>query len=112
MFRKGNVHMRQIERFTEPYFKTVGERNKTYRVIGCKDGEEKLFPITFKTLKKARTFNHGHAHRNPEWLNANGDISEYNVKLGRDEYKNVWHDNVIENVYKNYADFNDWITHG
>ena len=35
-------------------------------------------------------------------------LVEYNVKVDRDEYKNVWQDNVIENVYKNYTDFNNW----
>ncbi|MGE6599733.1 hypothetical protein [Bacillus proteolyticus] len=77
-------------------------------MFGYKDGEKKSFPITFKTLKQVRTFTYKHALENPGWLNANGDISEYNVKVDRDEHKNVWQDNVIENVYKNYTDFNNW----
>ncbi|MEW9139038.1 hypothetical protein ACQGSH_19850 [Bacillus wiedmannii] len=106
--RKGEVYIKIIQDFTEPYFKTVGEQSKAYRVIGCKDGKEKHFPITFKTLKRARIFNYKYACENPEWLNRNGDISEYNVKIGRPEYKNIWHDNVIKSVYQKYTDFDSW----
>lgn len=62
--RKGEVYIKIIQDFTEPYFKTVGEQSKAYRVIGCKDGKEKHFPITFKTLKRARIFNYRYACEN------------------------------------------------
>ncbi|UPJ18272.1 hypothetical protein MYW48_09460 [Bacillus cereus] len=83
VLREGEVHIKSIQDFTEPYFKTVGEQSKAYRVIAYKDGKEKHFPVSFKTLKRARIFNYRYAFENPEWLNRNGDISEYNVKMGR-----------------------------
>lgn len=101
--------MKKIKRGTEPYFKTLGERDKkSYIVVGHKDGIEHPLGEGFKTLKQARMFNDKYAHDNPKWLNENGDISELNVKDKRENAKNRWHGNAIETAYSKYTDFKDW----
>ncbi|NCA65944.1 hypothetical protein CN384_25850 [Bacillus thuringiensis] len=105
---KGDVDVKKIKRGTEPYFKTLGERDKTYIVVGYKDGDEYPLGEGFKTLKQARMFNNEYAHDNPEWLNENGDISEFNVKDNRENAQNRWHGNATETAYSKYTDFKDW----
>ena len=45
--------------------------------------EPVLFPEVFNSLKETRKFIYKYAHVNPEWLNNNGDINEYNNKPSR-----------------------------
>ncbi|MCU4969267.1 hypothetical protein [Bacillus toyonensis] len=102
--------MKKLDRFTKPYFETRGDKeNGVYEVIRYKNDEFIPFKEKFDSLKKARMFIYRYVLNNPEWLNVNGDISEFNFKDGRDEKDNKWHDNVSEKVYKKkYKDFKDW----
>jgi hypothetical protein len=100
--------VRNLSRFTNPYFETRGEKeNGVYEVVRHKGNEQVPFKEKFNSLKEARKFIYQYAHKNPEWLNINGDISEFNFK--EDRKQNSWHGNVIEKVYKVlYKDLNEW----
>ncbi|WP_193222096.1 hypothetical protein [Bacillus sp. B3-WWTP-C-10-D-3] len=102
--------MRNLDRFTKPYFETRGEKGKgIYEVFRYKGDKPLPFKERFKSLKEARMFIYQYAHNNPEWLNENGDISEYNFKRGREDNKNRWHGNATITAYKKeYPDFEDW----
>ncbi|MEI5869220.1 hypothetical protein WBS46_16730 [Bacillus albus] len=101
--------MRDLDRFTKPYFETKGEKEKgIYEVFRYKGDKPLPFKERFKSLKEARMFIYQYAHDNPEWLNENGDISELNVKDKRENAKNRWHGNATETAYSKYIDFKDW----
>ncbi|WP_176519748.1 hypothetical protein [Bacillus toyonensis] len=102
--------MRKLDRFTKPYFETRGEIEVgLYEVIRHRSNEAIPFEEKFSSLKEARMFIYQYAHNNSEWLNVNGDISEFNFKNNRVEKENRWHGNVIEKVYKvRYKDLNEW----
>ncbi|MED1383518.1 hypothetical protein COL41_27780 [Bacillus mycoides] len=101
--------MKRIDMVPKPFFETVGEREITYRIYGHSKGKEPvLLPEVFNSLKETRQFIYKYAHDNPEWLNNNGDINEYNNKPSRRDQDDKWYEGVIEQEYRKYSDFNDW----
>ncbi|MED0983031.1 hypothetical protein P4T48_27015 [Bacillus paramycoides] len=100
--------MRKIDIVPKPFFETVGEQGKTYFVYGYATGEPKLSLGMFDSLKEARQFIYKYAHENPQWLNGNGDINEYNNKPSRLEKDNEWYEGGIKQEYTKYTDFKDW----
>ncbi|MGG5757948.1 hypothetical protein ACQ3VF_19435 [Bacillus toyonensis] len=101
--------MKRIDMVPKPFFETVGERETTYRIYGHAMGKEPvLFPEVFNSLKETRQFIYKYAHANPEWLNNDGDINEYNNKPSRPNQDDKWYEGVIEQEYRKYYDLNDW----
>ncbi|WP_025148454.1 hypothetical protein [Bacillus sp. H1a] len=102
--------MRKIDESKRPFFETHGEKGTTYFVHGYAVGiKQKVYLGEFNSLKEARQFIYRYVHRNPEWLNENGDVNEYNNKQSRPDVDDVWHENVFKNEYKKqYKDLEDW----
>ncbi|MEG7835415.1 hypothetical protein [Bacillus cereus] len=92
----------------KPFFETLGEQGTTYLVYGYRIAQPKLYLCEFNSLKEARQFIYNYAYNNPQWLNADEDINEYNNKPSRPESDNKRYKGVIEKEYKKYADFKDW----
>ncbi|MEC2714589.1 hypothetical protein P9Z56_09630 [Bacillus cereus] len=92
----------------KPFFETLGEQGTTYLVYGYRIAQPKLYLGEFNSLKEARQFIYNYAYNNPQWLNADEDINEYNNKPSRPESDNKRYKGVIEKEYKKYADFKDW----
>ncbi|PEW70516.1 MULTISPECIES: hypothetical protein [Bacillus cereus group] len=87
--------------------KTLREHGTTYFVYGYRVVQPKLYLGEFNSLKEARQCICKYAYNNPQWLNADGDINEYNNKSSRPESDNKWYKSVIEKEYIKYADFKD-----
>ncbi|OMH23928.1 hypothetical protein BK726_11145 [Bacillus thuringiensis serovar londrina] len=100
--------MKKIDSIPKPFFETLGEHETTYFVYEYRVAKSKLYLGEFDSLKEARQFICKYASNNPQWLNADGDINEYNNKPSRPESDNKWYMGVVEKEYKKYADFKDW----
>lgn len=100
--------MKKFDLIPKPFFETLGEHGTTYFVYGYRDVQPKLHLGEFNSLKEARKFIFTYAYKNPQWLNTNGDINEYNNKPTRSESDNKWYKDVVKKEYKKYADFKDW----
>lgn len=100
--------MKKIDLIPKPFFETLGERGTTYFVYGYRVAKPKLHLGDFNSLKEARQFIYKYAYKNPQWLNTDGDINEYNNKPSRHVNDNKWYKGVVEKEYKKYADFKNW----
>ncbi|AZJ24658.1 hypothetical protein [Bacillus mycoides] len=100
--------MRRIDLIPKPFFETIGEHGTTYFVYGYRTAKPKLHLGEFSSLKEARQFIYKYAYENPQWLNVDGDINEYNKKPSRPESKNKWYKGVVKKEYMKYANFKDW----
>lgn len=100
--------LKRIGKFTQPYFETNGKEGESYHLVGYIDDRKVVFPNEFSSLKETRMFINKYVKNHPEWLNVNGDISEYNVMPNREGYPDKWHGNVVNAVYKGYTDFKYW----